>query len=176
MCSYKSIFDVGLEGYTTKGFPFHFAFQPDVVSSILLVSFRSRNPYSPDLIMYIKFARYVLHLLQKSHSYDRPESCVQAGTTGLDGLDLCLGPREPAESSRKLRAIPELSLLRLDPAKGRAGGAANMPANNCREVHRLIQGAVLLCLLSVGSKGLGQLMGWGGWVRMWSVVDLCDAC
>jgi hypothetical protein len=38
----------------------------------------------------------------------------------------------------------------------------------------LVQGAVLLGLLAIGCERLREGVSWGGWVRLGSVVDLCQ--
>lgn len=93
----------------------------------------------------------------------------EAGTAGLDGLDLSRAPPQAAEAGRKLAAVEDLALARLDGAEGRAGLAANGAAGK----GALVEGAVLLSLLAVAGKGVRQGLGGSGRVSPGSVVDVC---
>lgn len=95
--------------------------------------------------------------------------CKLASTAGLDGIDLGLRPCHALEACGELGAVEEKALACLDRTKGRTGSAADAAG----EVPGLIQRAVLLGLLAVAGKGLWQGVGWGGWVGLGGVVDLC---
>ena len=95
--------------------------------------------------------------------------CEHAGTTRLNGLDLGLRPSHSLESCGKLGTVEVEALACLNRAKGRAGSASN----SAGVISRLVQRAVLLCLLAVTGEGLGQRVSGGGWVRLRSMVDVC---
>lgn len=78
--------------------------------------------------------------------------CKHAGTAGLDGIDLGLRVGHSLEAGGKLGTVEVEALARLDGAEGRTGSAADAAG----EVARLVQGAVLLCLLAVAGEGLGE--------------------
>lgn len=54
--------------------------------------------------------------------------CKQAGTAGLDGLDLSRTPRSSGETGGQLAAVEELAGRGLDRAEGLSGLAANEAA------------------------------------------------
>ena len=94
--------------------------------------------------------------------------CEHAGTTRLDSIDLSLGEGHTLEACGKLGAVEVEALARFNRAKGRSRRAANTAG----EVARLVQRTMLLCLLAVAGKGLGERVGGGGWVSLRSVVDV----
>lgn len=94
--------------------------------------------------------------------------CEHAGTARLDGIDLSLGVGHALEACGKLGAVEVEAVARLNGAKGRTGCAANTAG----EVARLVQWAVLLCLLAVAGERLGKRVGGGRWVGLRSVVDV----
>lgn len=94
--------------------------------------------------------------------------CEHAGTTRLDGVNLGLGEGHALEACGKLGAVEVEALARFNRAERRTGCAANTAG----EVARLIQRAMLLCLLAVAGEGLGKRVGGGGWVGLRSVVDV----
>jgi hypothetical protein len=92
--------------------------------------------------------------------------CVEAGTAGLNGINLSLSPGETAEAGGKLSAVEELAVLGLDGAErgtrlatdGAGGGGAT-------------ERTVLLSLGAVGSKRIGESAGGRGGVDARRVVD-----
>ena len=97
--------------------------------------------------------------------------CEHAGAAGLDGLDLGLRPGHPLEACGKLGTVEVKALACLNGAEGRTGSASDAGV-----VAGLVQRAVLLCLLAVAGEGLRERVGWGGWVGLRSVVDVCMCC
>jgi hypothetical protein len=95
--------------------------------------------------------------------------CEHTGTTRLNGIDLGLRPSHSLESCGKLGTVEVEAFACLNRAKGRAGSASNTAG----VIPGLVQRAVLLCLLAVTGKGLGQRVSGGGWVRLRSMVDIC---
>ena len=76
--------------------------------------------------------------------------CEHAGTARLDGINLSLRVGHALEACGKLRTVEVKALAGLNGTKGRTGRVAN----TAREVARLVQRAVLLCLLAVVGEGL----------------------
>jgi len=97
-----------------------------------------------------------------------PHLCEHAGPTRLNSIDLSLRESHALKACGKLGAVEVEALARLNGAKGGTGCAANTAG----EVARLVQRAVLLCLLAVAGEGLGKRVGGGGWVGLRSVVDV----
>ncbi len=94
--------------------------------------------------------------------------CELAGAARLNGVDLSLSPRQSLEACGQLGAVKEEALGCLDRAERGAGRAADAAG----VVPGLVERAVLLCLLAVGCKRLGERVGGGGWVSLGSVVDV----
>lgn len=94
---------------------------------------------------------------------------VHAGTSGLNGLDLGLRPRQAAETSRQLSAIEELAGLGGNGTQGRAGLGSDVAAEL-----GAAEGAVLLGLGAVGGERVRESAHGGGGVHARRVVNgLC---
>lgn len=92
--------------------------------------------------------------------------CEHAGATGLNGVNLSLGPGETTEASRELRAVEELAGLGLDGTQRGASVAADGAVEG-----GATERAVLLGLGAVGSKRVRESAGWRGGVNARSVVN-----
>lgn len=90
----------------------------------------------------------------------------QAGTAGLNGLNLGLGPGKAVETGRKLVAVEEFTLLGLNGAQGGTSAAANA----LRE-RGTAKGAVLLSLDTVGGERVREDSGRRSGVRTGGVVN-----
>lgn len=99
-----------------------------------------------------------------------PCSGIEACAAGLDGLDLSLRPCKALEALGQLGAVKEGALAGFDGAE-RSSGCRTDAAR--RELVCLVQRAVLLRLLSVAGKGLGQRVSGRSRVSLRSVVNLC---
>ena len=101
----------------------------------------------------------------------RVRLCEHAGTTGLDGLDLSCAPGGSCETGRQVAPVEELAGCGLDGTKRLSGLGAN-EATVLAGRGTAGQRTVLLCLLSVGSEGVGELRSGCGGVGVRSVVNL----
>lgn len=97
-------------------------------------------------------------------------SCVEAGTTGLNCLDLGFSPCHTLEAPRKLGAVEEGALSSLNRAERGSRRSADVAS---RELGALVQRAVLLGLLAVACEGIGKRLGGRCRVNLGSMVDLC---
>ena len=93
---------------------------------------------------------------------------MRAGTARLDCLNLGLSPCQSSEAIGKLITVEEKAFAGLYRAESRAGRAADTAG---RELVGLVQRSMLLGLLAVGCEGVGEGVGWGGWVGLRCVVD-----
>lgn len=99
----------------------------------------------------------------------RKDLSEQAGTAGLNGLNLSLGPRKTVEASRKLVAVEKFTVLRLNGTQRGTRAAANA----LRE-RGTAKRAVLLSLDTVGGEGVREDSGRRSGVRTGGVVNgLC---
>jgi hypothetical protein len=109
------------------------------------VSHHSRTyVHTCEVIISATFRRSGTWLCRHLHVF---ASSKQAGTAGLDGLDLGLRPCQTLEALGQLGAVKVQSLSCLDGAKGGAGPVANEAV--CGEGSRGVQRTMLLSLLSV---------------------------
>lgn len=92
---------------------------------------------------------------------------AHAGSTGLNGLNLGIRPRQPVEPLWELGAVKELALLGLHGAQGSARAAANGALGEGGTAER----AVLLGLGAVVREGVRECPGGRGRVRTRRVVD-----
>ena len=97
-------------------------------------------------------------------------SGVEAGATGLNGLDLGLGEGQTVEARGELITVEEFALLGLDGAEGSAGVTADGTGNERGTAQR----TVLLGLDAVGGERVGKGARGGSGMRAGSVIQrLC---
>lgn len=113
-------------------------------------------------------------VVQQVHGHGGHISSECGSATALDGLDLLDSPGGPAETGRKLVAVEEKALARLDGRQSGARGTANTTLTGAGP--GLLERAVLLGALAILGEGVGrEVAGEGlagaGRVRPGGVVD-----
>lgn len=92
---------------------------------------------------------------------------AQAGTTGLDGLNLSLAPWQTVETLGKVGPVEVLTLLGLNGAQR----STCVATNSALSERSTTKGTVLLGLGTVGSERVGQNTGRRSGVRTRRVVN-----
>jgi hypothetical protein len=95
--------------------------------------------------------------------------CELASAARFNRINLSLRPGHALEARGELGTVEEEAVASLDRPERRAGRAANSGG----VAAGLVEGTVLLRLLTVRRKGLGERVGRRGWVGEGRVVDLC---
>lgn len=126
---------------------------------------KKKKTHGQSVVTIVLIIRHPSHHI-RAHSRVENILVAEAGTAGLNGLNLSLGPWQTVEAGRQFSAVEELTFLGLDrtqrSTRGTADGALAERGTSKR--------TVLLGLATVGSERVGQSTGGRSGVSTRAVV------